>query len=184
LSKADQVICGFNDNRRKINIELLRRGGFEGTYPTRGSEKLVCLKNDKQRGLFNGMPVALAEVHDEGHEKYFRAKVLVADESGRFTEERGEAKIYKGYFESAVDGNEQRIEADRDFRARERLVELDWGYCITAHKAQGSEWNKVLVVNDGWGLGRKGGEDLHRRWLYTAVTRASKRVAVVGVDRL
>ncbi len=52
---------------------------------------------------------------------------------------------------------------------------FDWGYCITAHKSQGSEWDHVLVIEEGefmW----KG--DLWRRWLYTAITRARERLII------
>lgn len=183
FEKADQVICGLNRNRREYNVGMLRKAGFEGTYPIGSGERLICLKNDNERGLVNGMPVALTDVRDEGHQKYFHARLLVTDRNGKFAEDRGEVRIYKGHFEAAIDGNDGRTGADAGYRQRERLVELDWGYCITAHKAQGSEWNSVLVVDDGWGLGRMGGEELHRRWLYTAVTRARKRVAVVRKGR-
>ena len=183
MEKADQVICGLNRNRRKCNVEMLRRAGFDNVFPAGRGEKLICLRNDHQRGLVNGMPVALVDICDEGHDKYFSARLLVTDEEGKLTDDRGEARIYKGFFETARDGNEQRIDDDRPLLNRERLVELDWGYCITAHKAQGSEWGSVLVLDDGWGLGRKGGQEQHRRWLYTAVTRASRNVAVVRADR-
>jgi ATP-dependent exoDNAse (exonuclease V) alpha subunit len=47
-------------------------------------------------------------------------------------------------------------------------LQLRYGYAITCHKAQGSEWKRVLFT-----------PRLHRndhRWLYTAVTRASEQV--------
>jgi exodeoxyribonuclease-5 len=179
FERADQVICGLNHNRRKYNVGMLKRAGFEGIYPTGRDEKLICLKNDHRRGLVNGMPVALTDVRDEGHTKYFYARVWVEDDRGALKEDRGEVRVYKGYFETAVDGNENRILQDLNFRQQHRLVELDWGYCITCHKAQGSEWASVVVFDDGWGTRGKGGEKRHRRWLYTAVTRASREVAVV-----
>ena len=46
------------------------------------------------------------------------------------------------------------------------LIEAVWGYAITCHKAQGSQWENVIVYDDG--LGRTA-ED-RARWLYTAIT--------------
>lgn len=47
----------------------------------------------------------------------------------------------------------------------------DYGYAITAHKAQGSEWDDVIVVDEN--------PRDYERWMYTAVTRAAKRLVVV-----
>ena len=49
----------------------------------------------------------------------------------------------------------------------------DYGYCITCHKAQGSEYDKVLVIEEFL----KGNE--HARWLYTAATRAKEKLVIV-----
>ena len=47
-------------------------------------------------------------------------------------------------------------------------IHLRYGYAITCHKAQGSEWKKVLI-EPKFHLG-------NQPWLYTAVTRASETV--------
>lgn len=49
-----------------------------------------------------------------------------------------------------------------------RLTACDYGYAITGHKAQGSEWPRVLILEErcsAWS---------HERWLYTALTRAKE----------
>lgn len=57
---------------------------------------------------------------------------------------------------------------------RTGLVRCDWGYALTVHKAQGSEWDRVVIVDDGayQRVGKK-------RWLYTSITRAKERVSIV-----
>ena len=57
------------------------------------------------------------------------------------------------------------------------LVPMDftYGYCITCHKAQGSEWNKVLVIEENFPFI----EYEHARWLYTACTRAVDKLVIV-----
>ena len=52
--------------------------------------------------------------------------------------------------------------------------QFDYGYAITAHKAQGSEYDKVLVFEEDFPWG-----DEHKRWLYTAVTRAKQKLIIV-----
>ena len=53
--------------------------------------------------------------------------------------------------------------------------EFTFGYAITCHKAQGSEWNKVLVIEESFPFPK----DEHARWLYTACTRAASRLVLV-----
>ena len=58
---------------------------------------------------------------------------------------------------------------------KEDIMELDLAYAITIHKSQGSEFNEVLVV-----LPSEDNRVLCRELLYTAVTRARKRVTVAA----
>ena len=53
--------------------------------------------------------------------------------------------------------------------------ELTYAYAITGHKSQGSEWEKVLVLEENFPFSR----EEHKRWLYTACTRASSRLVLI-----
>src|SRR6266851_2798245 len=50
---ADQVLVGRNATRRAYNVRLRERRGFAGALPVTG-DKLVCLRNNRNKGLFNG----------------------------------------------------------------------------------------------------------------------------------
>ena len=50
--------------------------------------------------------------------------------------------------------------------------EFTYGYCITTWKAQGSEFKKVLIVEEAFPFDKKE----HRQFMYTALTRASEKV--------
>ena len=50
-----------------------------------------------------------------------------------------------------------------------------YAYGITCHKAQGSEWDKVLVFEERFPFS----EEEHMRWLYTAITRAKEKLVIV-----
>jgi exodeoxyribonuclease-5 len=55
------------------------------------------------------------------------------------------------------------------------LIELDWAFATTCHKAQGSEWEKVLIIDEGWPTNRA---DV-QRWRYTAATRARSKLVIM-----
>jgi exodeoxyribonuclease-5 len=61
-----------------------------------------------------------------------------------------------------------------DGRSKRHAQELHYGYCITAHSSQGSEWDSVFVLDESSTFDDKW------RWLYTAVTRAASRVYVLA----
>ena len=84
----------------------------------------------------------------------------------------GRLRIYKGHFEDHVDFDRERH--DRDWREKRKLTEATFGWAITAHKAQGSQWENVIVWDDG--LGKS--ELDSRRWLYTAITRAEQGLVI------
>lgn len=52
--------------------------------------------------------------------------------------------------------------------------EFDYGYAITAHKSQGSQWKDVLIYDESFCF-----RDQWQRWLYTSITRASEKVTVL-----
>ena len=54
-------------------------------------------------------------------------------------------------------------------------IEFNYGYAITCHRSQGSQWDKVLVLEERFPFEA---ED-HKRWLYTAVTRAADKLVLV-----
>lgn len=58
----------------------------------------------------------------------------------------------------------------------EKYVQL--GYVITVHKAQGSDWDRVIVMQPGTVR-----NDTARRFFYTAVTRAKDHLVIVSMQR-
>ena len=56
--------------------------------------------------------------------------------------------------------------------------EFTYGYAITCHRAQGSEWDKVLVVEERFPFDK----EEHKRWVYTACTRAAKKLVLITKD--
>jgi exodeoxyribonuclease-5 len=54
--------------------------------------------------------------------------------------------------------------------------DVSWGFCLTAHKSQGSQWSNVIVCDDGVAFNNL---KFRTQWLYTSVTRAKKSLIVI-----
>jgi exodeoxyribonuclease V len=176
--RGGQVICGMNATRLQLNNAMRRAAGFDtGPLPTGPGEKIVCLKNQNDLGLINGMFLTLDDVVDEGS-LFFSARVTTEDGAKLGPPgpdgNPGRLRIYKGHFEDHVAFDRDRHE--RDWRKKRQLSEATYGWAITGHKSQGSSWENVIVWDDG--LGRT--ELDRRRWLYTAITRAEKGLVILS----
>ena len=65
--RSGQVICGMNATRLQLNNAMRAAAGFGGSWlPSGSGEKIICLKNQNDLGLINGMFVTLDDVVDEG----------------------------------------------------------------------------------------------------------------------
>ena len=160
VMEADQVLVGRNHTRRTYNARLRFRRGIEGSLPEAG-EKLVCLRNNKRKGLLNG---ALFEVATRGRGSPI-VKLTVRPE------ESAAAKPFK--VSVRPECFTAKIE-DVAWDQRKRYDEFDYGYVLTVHKAQGSEWDDVVLFDESSAFGES-----RQRWLYTGITRAAKRLTIV-----
>lgn len=174
MLRGGQVICGRNATRLQLNLAMKRAAGFPGTYPTGRGEKIICLKNRNDLGLVNGMFVDLADIQDEDDISF--TATLVTEDGERIGAggDRPERfRIYKGHFDEHVAPDPERDR--RNHWAKKKTIEAVWGWAITCHKSQGSQWENIVVFDDG--LGRTA-ED-RARWLYTAITRASSGLVLL-----
>jgi exodeoxyribonuclease-5 len=173
LLEADQVICGKHVTRRRFNNELRLAAGFPDPLPTGQGEKIIGLKNEHALGLFNGQFMTLSNVgpvDGPANDLAFKADILTED--GTTVEQR---RLYRGWYDDHVAFDKKREE--RDCFKKRNLVETDWGYAITCHKAQGSGFNAVVVVDDGFGFWD---QRLRAQWLYTAITRAADTLTILA----
>lgn len=165
------VICYTNNCRRKVN-RLARKAHGGGPRPDgRENEKIICLKNYKKLGLFNGSSVRLQSVYWNKGGLYGYAEVLRQDADD--WRSCGKHLLYGGHFKVTELGLKKAY-ADRWLAMNSSVsdaIELDWAYCITCHKAQGSEFENVTIIRErcqkDW------------RWDYTALTRAKTSLSIV-----
>ncbi|MBB4199698.1 ATP-binding protein [Rhodoblastus sphagnicola] len=161
VKKADQVLVGLNKTRRAYNKRLRELFGFKTATPEVG-EKLVCLRNDKTKGLLNG---AVFRVHKSSGLRRARLRMSL------IPEETPSAKpIRVGVLPSFFEGTEETL----PYAQRRESDEFDYGYALTVHKAQGSQWDDVVLFDESYAF-----RENRERWLYTGVTRAAKSLTVV-----
>lgn len=152
--ETDQFICGFNKTRLKINKCVRQQLGHKGILNE--GEKLLCLHNNRRYGIFNGEILTVLKIH-EIDLSYIHATVSNGAIERELYLRKGALGAYN---------------PDKSDVLKNELV-CDYGYAITCHKSQGSEWESVTVFNEefkGWD---------HRRWFYTAATRASKKLNII-----
>lgn len=170
MLQADQVICGYNATRIGLNNALKLASGFEGVLPSGGAEKIICLKNRHADGLINGQFLTLSDVKlGKPDDIAFSANIDTED-----GEDIGRFSIYSGHFHDHVQVDKERDRRDH-FKKKGR-VECVWGWAITGHKSQGSQWGNVIVFDDGFGRTA----DDRNRWLYTAITRAESGLLILA----
>ena len=165
--QADQLLCGMNKTRQVFNARVREIKGLAGAYqpwhPTAG-DRLVCLRNNRDKGLLNGGLWEAGEVlFSGGPAGLIDIRVTSLDEEGK-------TPIDVTTPQAFFNGTEK----DLGWRTRRNSDEFTFGWVLTVHKAQGSQWDDLLVFDES-GVFR----DDARKWLYTAVTRAAERITVV-----
>jgi exodeoxyribonuclease-5 len=158
---ADQVLVGRNATRRAYNARLRERHGFAEALPMAG-DKLVCLRNNRRKGLFNG-GLWLVKAKPKARRQIIRMH-LDPDEGlgGRMVKVSVRPECFTGEIDQF------------EWPQRKPYDEFDFGYVLTVHKAQGSQWDDVVLFDESGAF-----PDNRDRWLYTGVTRAAKRLTVV-----
>ncbi len=158
---ADQVLVGVNRTRRAYNQRMRALNGFAEPLPVAG-DRLVCLRNDRTKGLING---GLWRVEALGGlEKDFVKMTVRAEDEG--AAKAVKVAVLKHFFEG-TDG-------ELAWPLRRQSDEFDYGYALTVHKAQGSQWDDVMLFDESFAF-----REHRARWLYTGLTRAAKRLTLV-----
>ena len=188
---ADQILCATNKKRIYLNNEKRKLLGFSG-LPQDG-ERVICLTNywddlsiEGESVLVNG---STGTIHSPQEsciyippivKKVSRRKIetiksyFVSDENFYFSDVEMDKSIFtKGKSDLSW-------EDAYNIRQKKKIIgdiiprEFDFAYALTTWKAQGSEWDKVLVLEENFPF-----EEEHKRFLYTSITRASKKLVLI-----
>jgi exodeoxyribonuclease-5 len=153
LLKTDQIICAFNESRVKLNDRV--RSLLGRTELIEAGDRVMVLRNNRQRGLFNGQQGVVRRV-----DLRRRLLDLEADD--------GTVHAAVAFKPEAI--GQERFVTWTDGWRPDAPVPFDYSYAITCHKAAGGEWDRALVFEQvcrHWD---------HARWCYTAASRARRRL--------
>lgn len=179
---ADQIICGINKTRTQLNDEIRSYKGL-GTLPESG-DKLICTLNNWEQFIdneyrFNLVNGIIGTAYDPFYDNaksigfiQFKPDFLnemcpeaLPLDTGIFTDGRFRYR-HGDYFEKFDENGEP--------TGAFTLNRFEYGYCISCHKAQGSEFNNVVVFDESYAF-----KEDKNRWLYTAITRAKNKLLLL-----
>lgn len=175
---ADTILCGTNNTRQIINEQYRRKTFGEDVppYPING-EKIVCLKNNYDYGnglgdaLINGQIGTINGIKTKNTKLYKPAMYanFSPTEGGTFTD------VFMDY--NLFVNGEPTINKEnyKKYKKEEKPCLFDYGYALTVWRAQGSEFDKVVVMVENYPYEK----DMRQRFLYTAATRAAKKLVMV-----
>lgn len=191
LTWADQILVATNATRVSINAQMRKLLNF-GEKPQDG-DKIICLRNywdcfsDNEEPLVNG---TIGILKDSFLTKRYLPSIVKSTDGlshidlivGDFISDSGMYFHSLEMDKKMIDTGEFSLDwktvyqLNRNPRTRDiPPLEFTYGYAITCHKAQGSEWDKVLVIEEKFPFDKIE----HARWLYTAVTRSSEKLVLV-----
>jgi exodeoxyribonuclease-5 len=155
----DQILVGKNKTRFATNRRVRTLKGVTDPYPVQG-DRLVCLRNDHDAGLLNGAIFGVVSVSGVMDEKVM---MDIVPEGQNFAQS---VMAHEHYFLGKGD--------DLPWFERKEAQEFDYGYALTVHKSQGSQWDSVLLFDESFCFRKD-----RWRWLYTGITRAAEKLTVV-----
>ena len=191
LTWGDQILVATNATRVSINTQMRKLLNF-GEKPQDG-DKIICLRNywdcfsDNEEPLVNG---TIGILKDSFLTKRYLPSIVKSTDGlsyidlivGDFISDSGMYFHSLEMDKKMIDTGEFSLDwktvyqLNRNPKTRDiPPLEFTYGYAITCHKAQGSEWDKVLVIEEKFPFDKIE----HARWLYTAVTRSSEKLVLV-----
>lgn len=184
---ADEIISGTNKTRIEMNNNI--RNLLNRNAVPEDGDKVICLRNywdcwaDNGDYLVNGTIGFIQNSYSSFNviPPYYGSKIVdtinakfISDVNADYGNLQMDKKeILTG--EKTLDNKTiYRLSRSKKYA---HLVPMDftYGYCITCHKAQGSEWDNVLVIEENFPFEK----EEHARWLYTACTRAISRLVII-----
>ena len=191
---ADQIICSTNATRVALNNQMRDLLGRCGN-PQDG-DKVICLKNNWDIYSVNNNPLVNGtigylkdsfstyinlprQITSDGKPK--RLDILTANFISDTDEDYGILNMDKQLILTGEPGLDWKTsyKMGRNWRFQDKIPDqFTYGYAITCHKSQGSEWDNVLVIEEGFPFDK----EEHKQWLYTAATRAAKKLVIIKKD--
>ncbi|MCA9386881.1 AAA family ATPase [Candidatus Dojkabacteria bacterium] len=167
LERVDEetlLLCGFNATRSRLNAHMRSLKEFFTPEPKIG-DRVICLRNNHEKNIYNGMLGTIKSIESDGEDGYF-ARIQMDD-----------GLDYSGSIYAPQFGNKEGINFSNERAKIGKRDLFDFGYALTVHKAQGSQAKRVVLFEE---RSSHMDDDMWKKWLYTAVTRAEEELFIVG----
>ena len=158
------ILCGYNRTRKKLNLHIRNTLGFSSPFPQIG-DRVICLRNNHEKHIFNGMTGTVIKISDESIQ-WYKTEIQMDGEDG----------VYKGLISKEQFMSDSALNFTNKRSAIMAGDLFDFGYALTVHKAQGSQARRVILFEERFS---KMDDEQWRRWLYTAVTRAEEELYII-----
>jgi ATP-dependent exoDNAse (exonuclease V) alpha subunit len=162
LNSYDQVLVGTNATRTRWNQRMRGELGFTSEMPEPG-DKLINLRNNYVHHIMNGEMVTVIDIDEPRGNP---------DEEGEGVSM--EVELNGKRFRCWCDTHYLRGRAGKPPYGGQNELFFDFGYAITVHKSQGSQWGSVFVFDESQVFRQDAA-----RWLYTGVTRAADNLTLM-----
>lgn len=184
------ALCGMNKTRCELNRMIRAKYQFKGF--AKPGERLICLKNNKKTNTMNGQIGTLIELKNMG-KLFYDMQIKMDGQSYNlfaYVLKAGFNQVHydKVYAESnkwenknALGDEVQKKMGESNFLSYDERKALkvdlfDFGYAISVHKSQGSEWDRVILFDE---RNSYQSDDDYSRWLYTGITRAKEKLIII-----
>lgn len=179
IEDYDIILCWRNSTRKLFNQAVRKKLGYNTTYPVKG-EKIIGLKNNYYHQIdYEGIPIfpanglpstTLDDFVKSKDDRFIRLKYrpdFINDDDGPFFDSLCHCDYFDQY-ERDIEKETVVFEQDGE----DDIVHLDFGYCLSTFRAQGSEYKHGLFLDEF-----KGPQEVYNKFVYTGLTRFS-----MGVD--
>lgn len=163
-----QVLCGVNRIRWSVTRWRRELLGFDTPEPQEG-ERLLCCRNRHADGLFNGAMGTGVRIQKDGKAENDNYRIDFRDDTGVL---HSGLAVPRLLFDENYSG--AYLERGRHFFDRKH-AHFDWPYALSVHKAQGSGFNHVTLLDDSRAF-----RESWRKWLYTGITRAENGLVIIS----
>ena len=191
LQWGDQILTATNAKRQTINNQMRQLLNYPN-HPVDG-DKMICLRNYWEDFSVNGDPLINGTIGilKNSFQTWREIPRFVKSNIRKFDVLVGDLVVPEtnDVYQMTEMDRQMIITGEKccDWRLSYKLgklrprygeivpKEFTYAYAITIWKAQGSEWNNVVVLEESFPFDR----ETHKRAMYTAATRASKRLVWV-----
>ena len=201
------VLSRRNDTRRTINRGLRQLRGWDegdpGWLPA-GGERLVCVTAPSRRALEEEQAIDPIEgeavAWDSPLNRVVKGTIVFVEEAQLVSDPRGyqfvrmaarvegEETVFTAHVAAGEFLRTYQLDEGRDYGFSPRgWYGFDFGMAMSVHKTQGSEFDNVAVYEqkapwqqDPNGKWIRPSNDEHRKWCYTACTRAREKLLWVA----